>query len=104
MYKFKITCPCHFGLESVLKFEVSKIGGEDIQVSDGRVSFMGDFSMIARANYCLATAERVLIELAQFKANSFDDLLYTMKSLPLEEFIGKHDAFPVKGYSFFSQN
>lgn len=103
MYKFKITCPCHFGLESVLKFEVSKIGGEDIQVSDGRVSFMGDFSMIARANYCLATAERVLIELAQFKANSFDDLLYTMKSLPLEEFIGKHDAFPVKGYSLNSK-
>lgn len=103
MNTFKITCPCHFGLESVLKFEVNKIGGENIIVSDGRVSFTGDFSMIARANYCLATAERVLIELAQFKANTFDDLLYTMQSLPLEEFIGKHDAFPVKGYSLNSK-
>lgn len=34
--KLKITCPCHFGLESVLKFEVTKIGGENITVKDGR--------------------------------------------------------------------
>ena len=39
--KLKITCPCHFGLESVLKFEVTKIGGENITVKDGRVSFDG---------------------------------------------------------------
>ena len=31
------------GLESVLKFEVTKIGGEDISVTDGRVAFSGDF-------------------------------------------------------------
>lgn len=103
MNKFKLVCPCHFGLESVLKFEINKIGGENISVSDGRVSFDGDFSMIARANYCLATAERVLIELAQFKATSFDDLLYNTRKLPLEYFIGKHDAFPVKGYSLNSK-
>lgn len=41
--KLKITCPCHFGLESVLKFEVTKIGGENITVKDGRVSFDGGF-------------------------------------------------------------
>lgn len=103
MDKFKLVCPCHFGLESVLKYEVNKIGGEDITVFDGRVCFKGDFSMIARANYCLATAERVLIELAQFKATSFDDLLYNTRKLPLEFFIGKHDAFPVKGYSLNSK-
>lgn len=38
--KLKITCPCHFGLESVLKFEVTKIGGENITVKDGRVRIL----------------------------------------------------------------
>lgn len=103
MDSFKIVCPCHFGLESVLKFEISKIGGKNITVNDGRVSFEGDFSMVARANYCLATAERVLIELLQFRADTFDDLLYAMRTFPLEEFVGKHDAFPVKGYSLNSK-
>ena len=42
MDKLTYTCPCHFGLESVLKFEVQKIGGEDITVTDGKVSFTGD--------------------------------------------------------------
>ncbi len=100
---FKLTCPCHFGLESVLKFEVSKIGGQNIVVTDGKVSFEGDQYVLARANYCLATAERVLIELAQFKATTFDDLFYTIKSLPLEDYIGKHDAFIVKGHSLNSK-
>ena len=46
--KLKLTCPCHFGLESVLKYEVNKIGGENITVRDGRVSFEGGFDMAAR--------------------------------------------------------
>lgn len=33
--KVTITCPCLFGLESVLSFEVKKLGGENITVSDG---------------------------------------------------------------------
>jgi len=63
----RLSCPCHFGLESVLNFEVRKIGGTDISVSDGRVTFSGDENMLARANLCLATAERVQILLANLK-------------------------------------
>ncbi|MCD7730908.1 MAG: class I SAM-dependent RNA methyltransferase [Oscillospiraceae bacterium] len=99
MDKLKLACPCHFGLESVLKFEITKIGGEDINVSDGRVTFSGDFSTLARANLCLASAERVLIQLGEFKAVTFEELFQGIKSLPFEEFIGKDDVFPVKGYS-----
>ena len=36
--KLTLTAPCHFGLESVLKFEVERLGAEDIRVSDGRVT------------------------------------------------------------------
>lgn len=101
--KFKFTCPCHFGLESILKFEIGKIGGENITVTDGRVSFEGDFSLLARANICLSTAERVLIELARFRAVTFEELFSGVKNIPLEDFIGIKDAFPVKGHSLNSK-
>ncbi len=82
MTQIRFTCPCHFGLESVLKFEVTRLGGTDIIVSDGRVSFLGDFSMVARANICLSTAERVQILLGEFTAASFEQLFQGVKALP----------------------
>ena len=96
MDRIKFACPCHFGLESVLKFEIGKIGGEDISVSDGKVSFYGDFSTLAKANISLATAERVLIVLKEFHAESFEELFQGVKKIPFEQYIGKYDAFPVK--------
>lgn len=98
----RLCCPCHFGLESVLKYEILKIGGTDLRVSDGKISFSGDESTIARANICLSTAERVLIELAEFKAVTFEELFQGVKAIELERFIAKDDAFPVKGYSLNS--
>ncbi len=100
--KIRLCCPCHFGLESVLKYEILKIGGENLQVSDGKISFSGDESIIARANLCLSTAERVFIELAQFKAVTFEELFQGVKAIELERYIAKDDAFPVKGYSLNS--
>lgn len=98
----RICCPCHFGLESVLKYEVLKIGGTDLHITDGKVTFSGDDNILARANICLSTAERVLIELAEFKAVTFEELFQGVKAIELERFINKDDAFPVKGYSLNS--
>lgn len=98
----KICCPCHFGLESVLKYEILKIEGDNLHITDGRITFTGDENMVARANLCLSTAERVLIELAEFKAVTFEELFQEVKAAELERFIGRDDAFPVKGYSLNS--
>jgi putative N6-adenine-specific DNA methylase len=103
MEKIRLCCPCHFGLESVLKFEITKIGGKNLAVTDGKISFDGDAAIIARANLRLSTAERVLIELGSFRAATFEELFEGVLSLPLEQFIGKTDAFPVKGHSLNSQ-
>lgn len=103
MNQLKFSCPCHFGLESVLSFEVKKIGGTDVSVSDGKVNFHGDFDTLAKANICLSTAERVLIVLAEFRATSFEELFQGVKAIQLENFVGINDAFPVKGYSLNSQ-
>lgn len=101
--KLELTAPCHFGLESVLSSEVRRLGAEDVRVTDGRVTFSGDEHLLARANICLRTAERVQILLGEFDAFSFEDLFQGVKKLPLEDYIGKHDAFPVKGWALNSQ-
>ncbi|MBP1581293.1 MAG: class I SAM-dependent RNA methyltransferase [Oscillospiraceae bacterium] len=101
--KFQLTAPCHFGLESVLSSEVRRMGAEDVRVSDGRVTFCGDEALLARANIGLRTAERVQILLGEFDAYSFEDLFQGVKKIPLEDYIGPKDAFPVKGYSLNSQ-
>jgi len=98
----KFSCPCHFGLESVLSFEIKKIGGQNVVSDNGKVTFTGDYNLLARANICLSTAERVLIELSSFTATSFEELFQGVKKIPVENFIGKSDAFPVKGYSLNS--
>ncbi len=101
--KIRFTAPCHFGLESVLSFEVKRIGGENVTVQDGKVSFDGDFYTLVKANMYLSVAERVFINLGEFKALSFEDLFQGVKNLPLENYIGSLNAFPVKGYSINSQ-
>ena len=85
-----------------MKYEIQKIGGTDLKVSDGKISFTGDENIVARANLCLSTAERVLIELIEFKATTFEELFQGVRAIELERYIGPEDAFPVKGYSLNS--
>lgn len=103
MNELTYICPCHFGLESVLSGEIRRMGGEQITVADGKVSFTGPECMIARANLWLRTAERVLVKLGEFPAKTFDQLFEGVKSLELERFICSKDAFPVKGHSLNSE-
>lgn len=87
MKTFEIILPCHFGLESVLKREVIDIGYEVTKVEDGRVTFLGDEEAIARANIFLRTAERVLLKIGSFHAESYEELFQGTKNLPWEDFL-----------------
>ena len=100
---YKLCAPCLFGLESVLSGELKRLGFEDISVTDGRVEFTADAEGIARANLNLRTAERVLIVLDSFRAVTFQQLIDGAEKIPFEEYIGKKEAFPVKGWSLNSQ-
>ena len=102
MTNYRYIAPCHFGIEKTLSFEVKKIGGEDIAVSDGKVAFSGSPELCAKANICLSTAERVCIVLGQFCAKTFDELFEGIRALPLSEYIGRYDAFPNTGHSLNS--
>lgn len=103
MNYLKYISPCHFGLESVLAGELKRMGADNVKAHNGKVTFSGDYSMMARANINLRTAERVLIELGSFKACTFDELFQGTIKIPLENYIGSKDAFPVKGWSLNSK-
>lgn len=84
---YYLIASCHFGLESVLKQEITKLGYEIVLVEDGRITFCGGPEAIARANIWLRTAERILLQIGKFHAETFDELFDGMKTLPWEEFI-----------------
>lgn len=103
MEKFEIIIPTLFGLEAIVAREVKRLGYETTAVEDGRVIFMGDWEAVCRVNLWSRCGERVLIKAAEFTAVTFEELFQGTKSVEWERFIGKNDAFPVKGYSLKSQ-
>lgn len=85
--------PCHFGLEAVLKREITELGYEILQVEDGRVLFAGDEEAVCRANLHLRTAERILIKIGSFPALTYEELFQGTKNLPWESFIPADGKF-----------
>ena len=96
MKKMELIAPCHFGLEAVLKKEIIDLGYDITEVSDGRITFAGDADAVCRANIGLRTAERILIKVGAFHAESFEELYQGVKELPWEEFIPERGKFWVK--------
>ena len=93
MKKFELIAPCHFGLEAVLKREITDLGYDVVQVEDGRLTFIGDEEAICRANVFLRSAERILIKVGSFHAETYEELFQGTKALELEEYIPKDGKF-----------
>ena len=100
--ELNFAAPCLFGLESLVADELRQMGAEAVTADNGRVFFAGDEALLARANICSRFAERILVVLGSFEAHTFEDLFQGVKNLPLENWIGVQDEFPVKGYSLKS--
>ena len=82
--------------------EIDALGYERISTINGRVTFLGDEQAIALSNIFLRYAERVFVKLGSFRADSFEALFEGTRALAWEGFIGRMDAFPVKGHSIKS--
>lgn len=93
MEYLELIAPCHFGLESVLKREIYDLGYEIGSVEDGRVTFLGDWEAVARANVFLRSAERVLLKAGTFQAKTFEELFQQTKAIPWERYIPKDGKF-----------
>ena len=93
MRRFELIAPCHFGLEALLKREINDLGYDITEVADGRVTFLGDEEALCRANIFLRTAERILIKIGSFHAETFEELFQGTKALPWEEYIPADGRF-----------
>lgn len=89
----ELIAPCHFGLEAVLKKEIYELGYEITKVEDGRVVFEGDAEAVCRANIFLRTAERILLKVGQFHAETFEELFQGIKKIPWEAYIPADGKF-----------
>lgn len=93
MNYMELITPCHFGLESVMKKEITDLGYEIKEVTDGKVTFLGDPEAVCRGNIFLRTTERVLLKAGEFKAETFDELFEGTRALPWENYIPKNGKF-----------
>lgn len=87
MRRFELIAPCHFGLEAVLKREITDLGYDVTKVEDGRLTFLGDEEAVCRSNVFLRSAERILIKIGSFRAESYEELFQGTKALAWEEYI-----------------
>ena len=102
MGKYKIIATAAMGLESLVGQEVKNLGYE-CKVDNSKVIFEGDELAIARANLWLRTADRIKIQVAEFKATTFDQLFEGTKAVRWGDFLPKDAEFPVIGKSVKSK-
>lgn len=100
---FQMVAPCLFGLEGLVAGELRAMDAQNVEAQNGRVLFRGDAEILARANLNSRYAERIQILVASFPAREPDELFLGVQKLPWEEWIGRTDAFPVKGHCIDSK-
>jgi len=103
MEKVTLIATAAFGLEAVVAHEVKKLGYEEVQVENGKVTFEADLKALARTNLWLRTADRVRLKMGEFQATSFEELFEQTKALPWADWIPENGTFPVEGKSIKSQ-
>lgn len=103
MNSIKLIATSTFGLEEMVKLEVKKLGYENLEVENGRVTFEADLAAIPKANLWLRTADRVLLKMGEFEATSFEELFQQTRALPWETWIPENGKFSVSGKSIKSQ-
>lgn len=99
MTNYTLVAPCFFGLEKIVAREVTSLGFEIIKTEDGRVTFRTNTDGIAKANMWLRTAERVLWQVAEFEAYTFEELFQGVKSIDWQKYLPEGAYFPISKVS-----
>ncbi|MFD2117313.1 class I SAM-dependent RNA methyltransferase [Paenibacillus yanchengensis] len=103
MTQLQLIATAPMGLEAVVARELQQLGYTEQRVENGRVHFKGTFIDICRANLWLRSAGRVLINMGQFPATTFEQLFEGVKAMDWPMWIPEDGEFPVNGRSQKSQ-
>ena len=91
------------GLEEVLAAEIVELGGANVQILKRAVSFEGDKRMLYKANYCLRTAQRILMPIFSFQMADEDDLYSQINAYPWENHLSLLKTLAVDAVSTDSE-
>lgn len=92
---YELIATATFGLEAVVRREIEHLGYKVTRTEDGKVTFLGDVRAIVRSNLWLRAADRVLIKMAEFKAEESEDLFQQVKGIAWESLIPPDGKFTV---------
>jgi len=76
-----------FGVESSVKWELSRLGYEAKGDQPGRLVFRAGPDAIARTNLHLRAADRVLMVVGRFEAKDFDELYEGVSAIDWKQWI-----------------
>lgn len=100
---YELIATATFGLEAVVKREIQNLGFKIIKTEDAKITYLGDERAIVKSNLWLRSADRVLLKMGEFKAETFEDLFQQVKALPWEDIIPPDGKFVVNGTSVKSK-
>ena len=101
--EYNLIATTTFGLEGITAKELKALGYENLKTENGKVFFEGDEMDIAIANIHLRTADRILINMGEFNALSFEELFQGTKKIKWNEIIPVDGIMHVNGKSVKSQ-
>jgi len=93
--KLELVATTAFGLEAVARREIEALGFKITEREDGRVTYIANEAGIARSNLWLRCADRILLKMGEFGAETFEDLFQGMKGIPWETLIPENGNFVV---------
>lgn len=103
MNNINLIATTNFGLEAVTKRELLDLGFQDLKVSDGKVEIGTDFSKIPLLNINMRSAERILLEVGNFKALTFEELFDKTFNINWGDILPEDAKFIVEGRSVKSK-
>ncbi len=91
------------GIEPLLALELEQLGAESVKQTRAGVQFQGNLELAYRACLWLRTANRVLMPLNTFKAETPEDLYYRIREIDWIEHLEPDNTFAVDFQSFQSK-
>lgn len=95
----QLLIPVAAGVEQIVKRQLQTLGYDKTPAFGGRIALEGDFQDVARLNVFLRSGERVLIQLAQFPARTFDELYEGFYAIAWENYLTMDSQILMDGKS-----